>query len=123
SSRWAVEGATSRCSAAALTVSVSPWRSSSTRRSARSTDSSGGDDEVPITASLRREPEQPGGVVLHDQRLYLVLDLQLGEVGQPPVRGDQGIVGAEQHLPFEQPARLTDELRREVLGRPAAEVD
>src|SRR2546423_324164 len=42
------------------------------------------------------QPEQPGGVLLEDLRFHLVLDRQLVEVGEPPVGGEDGVVGAEE---------------------------
>ena len=42
---------------------------------------------------------------------------------QPAVRGDHRVVRAEQHLPLQERVRVLDELGREVLRRPAGEVD
>ena len=45
------------------------------------------------------------------------------EVAQPAVRGDQREVRAEQHLVLELGVRVADQVLREVLRRPAGEVD
>ena len=67
--------------------------------------------------------EQAGGVVLEDLGPDLGLDVELVEVGQPAVRGDDRVVRAEQDLVLQQGVRVPDELRREVLRRPAGQVD
>src|SRR3954451_6683738 len=71
----------------------------------------------------RAQIEQSGGVLLEDQRPDLVVDLDALEVPQPALGRDHREVQTEQNLPFEQGVRVADELRREVLGRPAGEVD
>src|SRR3712207_5381542 len=69
------------------------------------------------------EAEHPDGVVLEDQRPDVVLDLELLEVGQPPVGGDDREVRAEQHLALEQRVGGPHQLRREVLRGPPGQVD
>src|SRR3954471_23838696 len=54
------------------------------------------------------EPQGPDRVLLHDQRLDLGLDVQLLEVGEPPLGAQQGVVGAEEHLRLQQPVRGPD---------------
>src|SRR3954454_2621211 len=77
-----------------------------------------------IYGPLRRgEPEQPGGVLLEDLRLDLVLDRQLREVAEPAVWGEEGGTRAEEDLVLEQGVGVLHELRREVLRRPAGQVD
>jgi hypothetical protein len=62
------------------------------------------------------QTEHPRRVVLEDHRPHLVLDLELREVGLPPIEGEDGEVGAEQHLALQQRVRRLHQLRREVLG-------
>ena len=66
--------------------------------------------------SRLREPEQAGRVVLEDLGPDLRLDLEQLEVAQPALRGQQRIVGAEQHLVLQQRTGRADQLGREVLG-------
>src|SRR5207302_776665 len=61
--------------------------------------------------------------LLQNQRPDLVLDRKLCEVGEPAIRTDQREVRAEQHLLLEQRVRVADQDLREVLRRPAREVD
>src|SRR3954453_13215032 len=76
-----------------------------------------------IYGPLRRgEPEQPGGVLLEDLRLDLVLDRQLREVTEPAVGREAGEVGAEEALVCEQVVGVLHELCRQVLRRPAGQV-
>src|SRR6516225_4468898 len=70
-----------------------------------------------------QEAEQARRVLLEDLRSYLVLDRQLGEVGQPAVRGEQREVRPEQDLVLQQGVGVLHELGREVLRRPARQVD
>ncbi len=65
------------------------------------------------------QPEQPGRVLLHDQRPDLGLDAQVVEVFDPPLWRDNREVGAEQYLVPQQAARVLHELGGEVLRRPA----
>src|SRR5690242_13031422 len=44
------------------------------------------------------ELEQPGGVLLEDQWPDVGFDVELVEVGQPPVRCDHREIGSEQHF-------------------------
>ena len=69
------------------------------------------------------QPEQPPGVLLHDQRPDLVADRDLLEVGHPPVRRQQRVVGPEQHLVLQQRVRVLNQVRREILRRPAGQID
>ena len=48
---------------------------------------------------------------------------RLLEVGEPAVGRDQRVVRAEQDVVLEERVRVLDELRREVLRRPAGQVD
>src|SRR5215471_9838243 len=70
-----------------------------------------------------QQAQQPRRVLLEDLRSYLVLDRQLGEVGEPAIRGEQREVRPEQDLVLQQGVGVLDELRREVLRRPARQVD
>src|SRR4030095_1084569 len=54
------------------------------------------------SAGLAVEPQEANGVLLQDQRPHLVLDRQLLEVGEPAVRCQQRVVGAEHDLLLEQ---------------------
>src|SRR5687768_413573 len=45
-----------------------------------------------------RQAEQPARVLLEDLGTDLGLDVEPVEVGDPPVRGDEGEVRAEEHL-------------------------
>src|SRR5580704_6529270 len=57
---------------------------------------------VPLCATKRPgdalDPEQPARVGLQHLRPDLLADLELGEIGKPPVRRDHGPIRAEQHL-------------------------
>ena len=73
-------------------------------------------------AQARRSSPQPQGadrVLLHDQRPDLGLDVQRLEVGDPALGAQQRVVRAEEHLALEQAVGGLDQLRREVLRRPA----
>src|SRR5690349_20054855 len=61
------------------------------------------------------EIEHAYRVVLEYLRPHLRLDVELAEVGQPPVRRDQRIVRTEHHLVLQQRVGVPDELRREIL--------
>src|SRR4051794_30768545 len=74
-------------------------------------------------ANRSGQAKSADGVPLHDQRLDLVADLQLLEVLQPPLRPEQRVVRAEQHFVLQQRVGRTHQLWREVLRRPAGEVD
>ena len=82
-------------------------------------------DDDRACRSWRRsvQPEQAHGVLLEDQRAHLRLDVELVEVGEPAIRRDERIVGAEQHPVAQQRVGVLDQLRREVLRRPAGQVD
>src|SRR6185436_15081627 len=69
------------------------------------------------------ELEQVDRVALENQRSNLVANVDLREVGEPPLRGDQRIVRTEQHFSFQLSVRVLHELRWEILRRPAGEVD
>src|SRR3954449_2949998 len=81
-----------------------------TRRSSRGSSAESG----PATRS--GQAESADGVPLHDQRLDLVADFQLLEVLQPPLRPEQRVVGAEQHLVLQQGVGGADQLGWEVFG-------
>src|SRR3954469_2853917 len=95
---------------------VSPWESAQNLGAS----SQPGPSPPPVSVG---EPEHLGGVVLEDQGADVVLDLEIGEVGAPPVGGDDGEVRPEQHLAFEQRVGRLHQLRREVLRRPPGQVD
>ena len=76
-----------------------------------------------VDHELLLRSEQAGGVLLEHQRPHLVVDLELLEVAQPAVRRDHRVVRAEQDLVLEQRVRVLDQLGREVLRRPARQVD
>src|SRR5580658_7848017 len=61
------------------------------------------------------EAEQADGVVLEDLGADLWLDVEELEVAQPAFRGEQRVVGAEQHLVLQVGTGRADQLRREVL--------
>src|SRR5580693_5185860 len=64
---------------------------------------------------LTAEPQQADRVVLEDLGPDLRLDVEQLEVAQPAFRGEQRIVGAEQHLVLQVGTGRADQLRREVL--------
>jgi aminopeptidase N len=70
---------------------------------------------APRDDDLTAEPEQADGVVLEDLGPDLRLDVEQLEVAQPAFRGEQRIVGTEQHLVLEVGTGRADELRGEVL--------
>src|SRR5437763_7078735 len=82
-----------------------------------------GEPRRAVSRGRLAEPEQAGRVVLEDLGPDLGLDLEQVEVAEPALRGQQRVVGAEQHLVLQQRTGRADELRREVLGRPAGQVD
>src|SRR5262249_19267709 len=69
------------------------------------------------------EVQQAGRVLLHDQRPYLGLDVQVLEILDPPVGRDGREVRAEEHLVAQQAVGVPHEQGREVLRRPAGQVD
>src|SRR5690242_18560553 len=103
----------------------SRWRPASTSGPSRSASSWTAESltAVRLRGARVSETEQPDGVVLEHQGTDLVLDRELLEVAQPAVGGDQRVVRAEEHLVLERPVRVADQVLREVLGRPAGEVD
>src|SRR5438067_12368199 len=67
--------------------------------------------ETLICSPVRRalaEIEYAYRVVLEYLRPHLRLDVELAEVGQPPVRRDQRIVRPEQHLVLQQSVGVPD---------------
>src|SRR5919198_19046 len=83
-----------------------------------------GGSQAPLDRALRRtKSQETGGVLLEDQWPDLVAETGLLEIGQPAVGGDHGVVGAEQYLVLEQRVGVLDQLRREVIRRPAGQVD
>jgi hypothetical protein len=62
-------------------------------------------------------------VLLEDLRTHCVVDRQTVEVAQPAFRGDQGEVAAEEDLVRQHAVDVLQQLRLEVLGRPAGQVD
>src|SRR5436305_4825821 len=106
--------------------------STPTRETRRRSPSMNGSVSTPIpsgwadtTASCGSgsEPQQARRVLLDHERADLVLDVELLEVREPTVGRDQREVGAEEHLVLQAGVRVLDQNRREVLGRPAAQVD
>src|SRR3954453_7131822 len=77
----------------------------------------------PISPNLLVQAEQARRVLLEDQWPHLVLERRLLEVGEPALRRDQRVVGAEEHAVAQLRVRVAHELLREVLRRPAGEVD
>jgi hypothetical protein len=76
-----------------------------------------------MMGSVLAEAEQAGGVVLEDLGPNLRLDVEQFEVAQPALGGEQRIVGAEQHLVLQVGVGRADQRGREVLRRPAGQVD
>ena len=85
--------------------------------------SASGCDRAADGLDHRRVPSEPRRVLLQHERPHLVLERRRLEVGEPAVGRDQREVRAEQHLRPELGVRVLDELRREVLRRPAGQVD
>src|SRR5580693_10249934 len=71
--------------------------------------------DAPAAVRGLAEPEQADRVVLEDLGPDLRLDVEQLEVAQPAFRGEQRIVGAEQHLVLQVGTGRPDQLRREVL--------
>ena len=69
------------------------------------------------------EPEQPHRVLFQNQRPHVILDTDLLEIRQPAIRRQQRVVRPEQHLCFEQRVGVLNQRRREILRRPAGEID
>src|SRR6266702_1599246 len=69
------------------------------------------------------ETQKPGRVLLHDQRAHLGLDVQLLEIPDPPVGGEGREIRAEEHLVAQQAVGVLHQQGREVLRRPAGQVD
>src|SRR2546423_8832301 len=76
-----------------------------------------------LDATEVSEREQPDGVLRQDERADLVAEPRLLEVGEPAVGRDHREVRPEEDLVAQLRVRVLDELRREVLRRPAGEVD
>src|SRR5690606_2154940 len=74
-------------------------------------------------SALSCQAEQPGGVLLQDERPYVGPNVDLLEVRQPAVRRDHGVVRTEQYLALEQGVGVLDKQWREVLRRPTGQVD
>ena len=79
--------------------------------------------EARAAEDLGRKPEQPGGILLQDQRSHLVPEVRTREVLEPAVRRDQRVIGAEEDPVAQQRVRVVHELGRKVLRRPTGEVD
>src|SRR5690606_12761753 len=62
-------------------------------------------------------------VLLEDQVVNLGPEVGRLEVLEPAIRRDERKVGAEQHLVLELAVRIAHELFREILRRPAGEID
>ena len=62
------------------------------------------------------QSEKPHRVFLQDERPHLRLDVEALEVGEPAIRRDDRVVGAEQHPLAQQRVRILDEVRWEVFG-------
>src|ERR1700760_506786 len=82
---------------------------------------------VPLCATRRPgdalDPEQPARVGLQHLWPDLIADLELGEIGKPPVRRDHGPIRAEQHLILQNRIDVAHQDRREIFWRPAGEID
>src|SRR5213079_301521 len=75
---------------------------------------------VPPTGTSRLgQAQQACRVLLEDLGADLVLDLELREVREPAVRGQDRVVRAEEDLVLEERVRVLDQLGREVLRGPA----
>jgi hypothetical protein len=68
-------------------------------------------------------PKQPDRVFFEDQGAHFIFDSNFLEIGQPSIRCDQGEIGPEQHLLFQERIRILNQHRRKVFRRPAGEVD
>src|SRR3977135_4505439 len=69
------------------------------------------------------QPEQAHRVLLQDERPHLVADGDLLEIGKPGSGRQHPVVGSEPPLVLEERIRIPDKRRREVLRRPAREID
>jgi hypothetical protein len=74
-------------------------------------------------AALTAKAEGADRVLLQDQRPDLRLERGLLEIGDPAVRADEREIRAEQHFLAQLAVGVLDDLRREIFGHPAAEVD
>src|SRR6202453_4628397 len=73
--------------------------------------------------SLVTKTKQLNRIVLQNLGPHLRLDVKRLKITQPPLRGQQRIVGAEQDLVLKERVGGPDKLRREVLRRPSGQVD
>src|SRR2546426_11012352 len=69
------------------------------------------------------EAEELRGVPDQDRLLSLRREAQPGELGEPAVEGDEGVVAAEEGLAVQALADLALDLGGEVLRRPAGQLD
>ena len=63
--------------------------------------------------SFGPEPQEPRGVLLEDERPYVLADADRLEVRQPAVGGEIGVVRPEEHLVGKEGEPLTDDSRRD----------
>jgi hypothetical protein len=56
------------------------------------------------------KPQKLDGVLFEDQRAHFWPNVDLLEVGEPAVGGEQGVVAAEEHFVFKQGVGILDEL-------------
>lgn len=76
-----------------------------------------------VLALARVQAQEFAGVLLQDQWAHFGANGDVREIGEPAIRGEQGIVATEEHFVLEQGIGVLDKLGREVFGGPAGEVD